>query len=413
MIDTGTDLVFVKITFTDSLLGWALGRYKLLNTTDGGETWNEQLIPSDSTQLRDFYFTDSKTGYIIGGTGLILSTKDGGESWQKQESGTTTHLLRGISFINDSTGWVTGQMDDGTKRGGILLHTDNGGENWEILSDRSDGILYYDVKFRDSLNGIVIGSYGFDNFDPIEVYSTNDGGQNLTHISQFEGAHTFKLKFAGQDTLWASGWGFAKSFDGGETWSSNYSIELTDLIRGLLTFTDVLPVNGKVGWAVVVNILGPENNSYHLYKTSDYGNSWEIVPTPEGFIPHAVTYKGDYLFLAGADGLIITNETNPVKVNDSEELINSFELLQNYPNPFNPSTKIEYNLHKESLVKLTVYDVLGKKIKILVNKTQGQGYYSVNWNGDNEQGQHVQSGIYFIQLTAGNKSITRKAVLIT
>lgn len=411
-INTGTNLTFIKISFPDSLYGWVLSPFNILNTKDGGETWHEQNLPTENIELRDFYFSNKRTGYIIGDSGLILSTKDGGQSWHKQESGANKHLLRGINFINDSTGWITGQMDDGTKRGGILLFTNNGGLSWDTLSDRSDNILYYDVKFSDSLNGIVIGSYGVDNFTPIEVYKTDDGGKNLTHISEFDGAHAVGLKLVEKDTLWAIGFGFSKSFDGGKTWNSNYSIQLTDSIRGLLTFTDILPINSKTGWSVVANVLGPDQYSSHLYYTDSYGENWEIVSTPEGFIPFVVSYKEDYLFVAGAGGLIITNKVKPVKVDYKSIAINSFELFQNYPNPFNPTTTIKYNLDKEEKVRLTVYDILGNMIKLLVNEFQHPGYHTQIWEGKNEFGERVPSGIYFIELKVQRHSQIIKVTLI-
>jgi hypothetical protein len=81
-------------------------------------------------------------------------------------------------------------------------------------------------------------------------------------------------------------------------------------------------------------------------------------------------------------------------------------VLTNYPNPFNPSTVISYNIPENSSVKLTVYDVLGKEVKVLVNETQNKGSYQVTFNGTG-----LSSGLYFYQLQAGNINQIRKMVL--
>jgi len=84
-----------------------------------------------------------------------------------------------------------------------------------------------------------------------------------------------------------------------------------------------------------------------------------------------------------------------------------FLLYQNYPNPFNPSTKIKYELAEESKVKLQVFDILGKEIKILVNENQKAGGYEVILNAGN-----LASGIYFYRLTTGNYTAAKPMVLI-
>jgi 5'-nucleotidase / UDP-sugar diphosphatase len=89
-----------------------------------------------------------------------------------------------------------------------------------------------------------------------------------------------------------------------------------------------------------------------------------------------------------------------------------FELAQNYPNPFNPQTEIAYTLPTDTDVKLTVYDLLGQKIKVLVDDHENAGAQSVIWDGTNDKGDKVSSGIYFYNLQAGEKSDTKKMTLM-
>lgn len=410
IIDTETNLDFIRIVFADSLNGWAMNSYRILHTEDGGVSWTEQFIPSDSTELRDCFFPSKNVGYIIGRGGLILSTKDGGNSWIRQE-GPASHLLRGISFANEEEGWITGETSD-IKRGGILLHTTTGGAKWDTLSDRSDGILYYDVKFGDSNNGIVIGSYGFDNFDPTYVYSTDDGGKTLTKISEFDRAQTFELYMNNSDTIWAGGFGFARSFDNGLKWSSSYRLEAVDTSFFLIIFTDLLNIDNKNGWACISNVRGPNNITARLFNTHDYGDSWDFVETPVGFLAYSLAYSGIELFVGGNKGVILKKKLLPVGVHDEPMIIDNFELFQNYPNPFNPTTNISYQLSEESIVRLSIFNSLGEEIKILVNELQKPDKYNVIWNSENTHNQQVSSGIYFFRIKVGDQIKTRKAILI-
>jgi hypothetical protein len=90
----------------------------------------------------------------------------------------------------------------------------------------------------------------------------------------------------------------------------------------------------------------------------------------------------------------------------------AFDLNQNYPNPFNPSTVITYGLRNNTHVELTVHDLLGRKVRTLVNDNQGAGEHEVIWNGTNGSGESVAGGVYLYRLNAGSTIQTRKMVLL-
>jgi hypothetical protein len=94
-------------------------------------------------------------------------------------------------------------------------------------------------------------------------------------------------------------------------------------------------------------------------------------------------------------------------IDDKHNLPSEYSLSQNYPNPFNPVTSINYSLPVLSNVKLSVYDLLGRTIKELVNDVQPAGNYTINFNGNN-----LSSGIYFYTLKAGNFYQVRKMLLL-
>lgn len=90
----------------------------------------------------------------------------------------------------------------------------------------------------------------------------------------------------------------------------------------------------------------------------------------------------------------------------------SFRLAPSRPNPFNPDTTIEYDLPRGEPVVIRIYDILGREVRTLVNERQAAGFYEVIWNGRNQQGQAVGSGVYLYTLTAGNFAQSRKMTLL-
>jgi hypothetical protein len=86
----------------------------------------------------------------------------------------------------------------------------------------------------------------------------------------------------------------------------------------------------------------------------------------------------------------------------------AFALAQNHPNPFNPATRIRYALPKPARVQLAIYNVLGAKVRTLVEAQQTAGDHEVNWNGVDDAGAVVASGVYFYRIAAGDFHATRK-----
>lgn len=91
----------------------------------------------------------------------------------------------------------------------------------------------------------------------------------------------------------------------------------------------------------------------------------------------------------------------------SSEIPNKFSLSQNYPNPFNPNTSIKYQVEISKIIKLVVYDILGKEVETLVNEKQSPGTYEVSWDGSN-----YPSGVYFYQLSVDNMPLENRKMLL-
>jgi probable HAF family extracellular repeat protein len=106
--------------------------------------------------------------------------------------------------------------------------------------------------------------------------------------------------------------------------------------------------------------------------------------------------------------------TVPTGLKDEPDsgLPGSFELEQNYPNPFNPSTTISFSLPVRSQVNLGVYNVLGRRVRTLVNGEYAAGRYHIVWDGRDDDGNYVSTGVYFSRYRAGNLMQTRKMLLL-
>ena len=130
---------------------------------------------------------------------------------------------------------------------------------------------------------------------------------------------------------------------------------------------------------------------------------------------------GLYSFQQDADGIPayfdnIVVKTLPsitsVSNNDHKISPKGFVLDQNYPNPFNPTTNISYRIASSGFVSLKIYNLLGKEVKTLVSRDQSAGEHFATWNGNDESGKAVSSGVYFYSLKTGNGVQSKKLTLL-
>ena len=147
--------------------------------------------------------------------------------------------------------------------------------------------------------------------------------------------------------------------------------------------------------------------TYYKNKTGvDYFNAGDVIAicgmneTPIDDWGVDITTRGEITVLTD------------VKQDSKNIISDNFVLSNNYPNPFNPETNISFSVPKVSEISLVVYNSLGQKVKTLVSGKMISGYHSVVWNGKNEFGNSVPSGIYYYRLEAGSNSITKRMVLL-
>jgi hypothetical protein len=118
-----------------------------------------------------------------------------------------------------------------------------------------------------------------------------------------------------------------------------------------------------------------------------------------------VAYRGNHAFVAGNGGLQIVNVSDPLP---SPCVIS----LSNYPNPFNPETTISFDLAKQTSVTIEVFNLKGQKVKILLRDSFARGQHSVIWNGTDDNGNIVASGVYFTKMITPKNSVVHKMLLM-
>ena len=142
-----------------------------------------------------------------------------------------------------------------------------------------------------------------------------------------------------------------------------------------------------------------------MLRYDEIANTFEAIPTTvdtdnKVLIAETLHFSG---FAAGSPDVAVSVDDEL----DNTDLPNSFVLEQNYPNPFNPSTTITYALPRATLVRLTVYDVLGREVAKLVNTRQQAGTHSISFDAS-----RLASGMYLYRIEAGDFVQTRKLMLV-
>lgn len=171
-------------------------------------------------------------------------------------------------------------------------------------------------------------------------------------------------------------------------------------------FVDVSSNNGTT-WSRIASFNGVDSSSWKL-------QSFNITPYVNGSTNMVVRFRDSCDSNTNWDGWYVDNinitayQVAPTSTGNSSAILPSkYELSQNYPNPFNPTTKINFALPKDGFVKITMYDLLGRELRVLVNENKSAGYYSVDFSGE-----EFSSGFYFYKMESNSFVETKKMMLI-
>lgn len=143
--------------------------------------------------------------------------------------------------------------------------------------------------------------------------------------------------------------------------------------------------------SLTIDDLSPGTTYYFAIKAADEVPNWSVLSN------------------------VFSATTLPfsLDIDEEEDIVPAgFELSQNFPNPFNPSTKIVYSVPIHSRIQINIYSLQGRLVKMLVDGSRSPGRYTVSWNGTDNEGKRVASGVYFCRLAAGEFTESRKMMLI-
>lgn len=451
--------------FLDSDFGLFLEKTKtLIKTTDGGNTFNKQVLPQPNDIYNEDILALNKDTFLVSSEGAIYRTSNGGLSWTRKQfaeysvfnqfhkineniivmnsDGLFKTTDAGITwvniyprhgydayFINEYKGWFMTSSDS-------LLVTDDGGKSWKGQANISAGRM----SMADMNTGFTFGAYG--------IYYTTNGWQSWQLSSFIVTANTclldmLAIKINNSVIMYMAmrdGYIY-KSLDSGKTFEKDlfsnaplgylsltdntlwlcsqfnfhlYKMNINSVPVELTSFTSTISKNSvTLKWATAteknnygfeierkdlktefkrIGFIKGEGTSTEVNNYSYSDNN--LTPNIYSYRIKQIDYDGNYKYY------YLANEVNL-------QYTLTYSLEQNYPNPFNPSTTIKYQMPNSGKVNVTIYDVLGKEVKTLVNEYREAGQHSIIFDAG-----CFPSGVYFYKLSTGAYSSVKKMVLV-
>lgn len=292
--------------------------------------------------------------------------------------------------------------------------------NWAtniVLVDRSGTVL----------NTLAVANHGGQAVYGSAYDNTSDGGPYLWLFDQTTTTTTVQGPNVIKQIALPSGVATGVEYDVVPDLGNGVDILLAG---GLFISTDIVP--GKVTIGGVSQSVPDGLFGYELGDAASGSAFMRITDFTSGVInPGDVggftvrLYSADVDTLYSAELEITTNDplnasvivpvtlaVGGVGVEEFETIPTTFAVSRNYPNPFNPTTSIDFQLPQVSNVKLVIYNVLGQQVRTLVNERMQPGKYKANWDGLNDKGASVASGIYIYRFEAGDFNSIQKMILL-
>ena len=376
------------IRFINKYTGWLCGSGRIFKTTNSGKNWIQQFTPAQSILLQ-IHPVNENVVYACGFC-TILKTTNGGENWIAIRSGTLPcegRTYTGLWFTDENKGIFC--VDNG-----YITRTTDGCQT--LIDTRLWGTLW-DVHFKNDTTGVMVGS-------TTKAFRTTSSGANWDSVFlPYSNVQTFvySVTFVGN-----KGWMISRNniiyntLNYGTSWDSlttlQYNIGETS---GSIEFPTLL--TGYAG-----------GSDRRLFKTTNGGLSWrqeDISQFGNTGFGGLYAYNDYIVWAVGPTGFILYTENGGLT--ESETISNiipqDYTLYQNYPNPFNPETKIKYNVKQSTSVKLSISDIEGKKLAILVDSYHSPGTYETKFNGT-----YFASGVYFCVLEADGEIVSTKKMML-
>lgn len=447
----------IEYADNEIFLGTLTGFYYSSNT---GTTWNKRNATGwYEVEIEDMLLTPGNNMFATAYSGEVLRYLEEMGEWDANLLPFGAGFPTSLSYIEDRL--YLGQRD----KPGCYYYSDDLGDSWVLVNTTigsySHGTGF--VKVNDRFNNALIASSGdWNAHEPLpgRIIKSEDEGTSWKVVYSSNNQITRLVTTSNKNVFAMASYtdGVIRSTDFGETWETVFSIVPPPGFWDV-RFIDLICLEGNI---LIVGTWGG------MWRSTDYGETWqESLPRwIDSFISYnqnselftvaeAGEYPNQYLDFyhstnKGVSWAIydpgkLKNATKKVTITDDElefkdmifsqdnyalmgtnkgvmisgtPFVTSVEnqesikpdncyLYQNYPNPFNPVTRINYELPKESSVKLIVYNSVGEIVSILENERKQAGRYTIDFDGSN-----LASGVYYYSLTADNYREVRKMVLL-
>ncbi len=373
--------------------------------------------------------------------GRVLRSIDGGGTWTSVGGGPIgTSDIYNIDAVSASTAFVTTTPSTTT----YIFRTTTGGASWDTVFTQAGGFIDA-IHMFDATNGIALG-------DPVPaatwtIARTTNGGASWARIATEptavggEAGTQNDLAVFGPSNIWfgaSAGGRIYRSTNGGATWASsivpggvagtrvisvwfnnaNYGIAGHYTTSGV--YNAARSTDGGVTWSAItvgtattynIAVSGSGVDGFwmgrgtNVFASTDRGATWTQSYTGTGtFYDVDFFTSGNTTYGWGVkdNGNIVMyfGTTTGVGETPQPQVPVTFALDQNYPNPFNPTTTLRYGIPRSSHVTLRIYNALGQEIATLRDEFQDVGFHEVVWNGRNNTGGQVASGVYFYRIEA-------------
>jgi photosystem II stability/assembly factor-like uncharacterized protein len=372
---------------------------------DSGRTWT-QITPRDWVAPR---FTTVITidprnpqAICVGGFHLIFQSDDGGGRWAARDP-----FLMFVSLAIDPQNPRTlyaGAVDPDMPVQGLVKSAD-GGKGWRMVAYGAARKVALDWQAPQQVYALI---------DSVLYHSDNGGGRwyPLPVDQDHPPLTALALDWQHSGTLYVAARGRVyQSVDWGTNWTAMGS-GLPDTTVRVLAVDPLHPQILYAGTARGLYTTGPGKARVDTAGSAGPGTTTPTDTTASAPDTTSSSSTADTTATAGGDTTDDASDTTRGSEEEHVALPTTTALGQNFPNPFNLQTTIPYQLTTLSIVRLEIFDLQGHQIRALKQSLQPPGFYRLVWDGRNDQGQKLASGVYLIRLEAGSYSALRKALLI-
>ena len=395
--------------------GYIATGFSINDDTWDYEAWTFKLDSMGEIEWEDVYAVNNKGnqgedvietsdgGFVI--TGNQDNNGDNAKAFLRKYSSSgevlwnntfsSSNYNEGISLIEASDSSLVFVGFSGTSHGAykhFMVRTDADGN--QIWKKRFGNNTQQSLNaVCEAIDGSFVATGYTNNYDDLYIVKRNrEGDQEWEKIIDYSENDDWDTD-QGNDIILANDGGFyilgSTNMYPATSGQDDFWLIKTDS-DGDTLWTDVI---GGEWWDIGQSLIQIENGNLLLLGTTE---SYTSYPDNQ--------YDTDFW--------LINYSPDQMNLEDESSVLTGYKLSNAYPNPFNPTTNIRYDLPVEEIVNIAIYDVMGRKIKSLVNTKQVAGYRSITWDATNSFGEQVSAGTYIYTIQAGEFRQTKKMVLL-